>query len=90
MKNEKFSLLSQIDNIIENDCVNNDIYEYYFTDIKTIITNNVCHDTYGHVVHVILYLDELIVEIMNDDKVCYSYTLPYIFIDNFHLIGGED
>lgn len=88
--NKKFALLSQLDNIIDNNGVNDNIYEYDFYDIDTIILNNVEQQIKDDCnVHITLHFDELIVEIYKDDKLCNSYSLPYMFFNSLHLIGGN-
>lgn len=86
---KKLSLLSRLDSIIDDNYVNNDVYQYEFSTIQTVILNSVCIDTKEYNVRIILYLDELIIELLKDDKVQMSYALPYPFVDNLHLLEEE-
>lgn len=86
---KKLSFLDQLDNILYNNYVNNEVYEYTFNNMKTVILNNIQYDTSDYKVHIVLYLDELILELYKNGKVCKSYSLPYIFVEDIHLIEGD-
>ena len=87
--NKKISLLSHLDDILSNKCVNTEIYDYKFYKVKELIINYVDIDVYGAVVRIILHLDDFIVEIYRDDDKRESYSVPYIFINNFHIFLEE-
>lgn len=87
--NKKISLLNRLDKILSNDCVNADIYDYEFYTANELVINNVNIDIYGATVRIVLYLDELIIEVYQEDEKWQSYSIPYNFIDNFHIFLEE-
>lgn len=88
---KKISLLSVLDSILDNDYINTEVKKYCFSHAKMIVINNADYDVSNHHVEIILHLDELIMNIYdNKDVVISNYSLPYSFIDNFHIIIGDD
>ena len=89
--NKKLSLLTCLDNILQNNFVNNEIVDYEFYSMRTLIVNHVVHDVSDNIVKFILYLDELLIEIYKEDNGdCNSYSLPYSFIDEIYIILRDD
>lgn len=86
---KKISLLNHLDDILSNNCVNTDVYDYEFHRVNELIINYVNINAYGAVVRVILHLDDFIVEIYRNDIKVESYSVPYIFIENFHILLEE-
>lgn len=86
---KKISLLSHLDDILSNNYVNTDVYDYEFHRVNELIINYVNINAYGAVVRVILHLDDFIVEIYRNDIKVESYSVPYIFIENFHILLEE-
>ena len=87
---KKLSLLSRLDTILQDDFVNNEVSEYEFCSMRTLIVNHVTHDVKGNIVNIILYLDELLIEISEENGKSHSYSLPYNFIDEIYIILGDD
>lgn len=87
--NKKISLLNHLDDILSNNCVNTNIYDYKFYTVNELIINYVNISTYGAIVRVILHLDDFMVEIYRDNIKVESYSVPYIFIENFHILLEE-
>lgn len=86
---KKFSFLNHLDTILQNNFVNDEVVEYEFYSMNTLIVNHVTHDVKDNIVKIILYLDELLIEINEKDGKCHSYSLPYNFIDEIHIILKE-
>ena len=82
---KKLSLLANLDNILSNNFINTKPYDYKFYSMKMLVINDVSYDVSEKVVQIILYLDELIIEIHGDSE-HQSYTLPYNFVNNLHIL----
>ena len=91
MKEErkKISLLTNLYDILFNNCVNTNIFDYKFYSISTLIVNGVNFHTSGKVVRIILHLDELIIEIYYTDNKYQSYSLPYNLVDEVCILLEE-
>ena len=83
---KKFSLLANLDNIVSNNFVNTKVFIYDFYSINTLIINAIEYNVSGKFVKIILYLDELIIEIYNDDDICQTFTLPYTLVDELYIL----
>ena len=89
--NKKLTLLSDLNSIIDNDCVNDLVRYYTFTSIKTIILNKVYHYiNEDEMVKIILFFDEILVEVYKDNSVIRSFSLPYEYISEFIVILGDE
>lgn len=86
---KKISLLGRLDEILSNNYVNTDVYEYEFSSIKELILNYVTIDVRDSIVKVTLHLDDFIIEVYKFEQKWESYSVPYEFIDNFHILLEE-
>ena len=90
-ENKKLALLSDLNTITDNNCCNNTVHDYTFNSVNTIIINKVCHYiNEKEVVKIILFIDEILVEVYNNDNVVKSFSLPYEFITEFIIILGDE
>ena len=87
---KKISLLSELYSIIDNNCVNTTVSEYEFSSIHMLIINQVEYDINGYTLNIVLFLDELIVEIKDEGRSVFTFSLPYDFVDNFYIIGDDE
>lgn len=88
---KKLSFLSKLDNILQDNYINNEVARYDFGAVDTVILNNVVHNiSNDEHVSFVLHLDELIVEIYREGSLKNSYSLPYCFIDDIHIILEEN
>lgn len=85
---KKFSLLTNLYNILFNNYVNNHVFEYEFKSISTLIINDVTFDVSGTFVKIILYLDELIVEIHGETVS--TYSLPYNLVKEVCILLEDE
>ena len=83
---KKFSLLTNLNNILVNNCVNNKVFKYDFSSMHTLIINNINYDVSDYIVTIILYLDEFIVELYNKEKLQKSLALPYNTIKEVYIL----
>jgi hypothetical protein len=89
-ENKKFSFISKLDNVLQDNYINNDIVKYTFYSVCAVILNNVRYNVnQDEYVIFILHLDELIVEIYRENDLKSSYSLPYCFIDDIHIFLEE-
>ena len=84
---KKLSLLTRLDNIISNDCINDNVGVYRFSSITTLIINDVVHHVSHSVVIFTLYFDELCVEICNVNG-RQHYNVPYNLIKDIYILFG--
>lgn len=91
MKEErkKISLLTNLYDILFNNFVNNNIFDYKFYSMSNLILNGINFNVSGKIVRIILHLDELIIEIYYSDSKYQSYTLPYNLIDDMYILLEE-
>ena len=85
---KKFSLLTNLYNILFNNYVNNHVFEYEFRSMSTLVINDVDFDVSGTLVNIILYLDELIVEIHGETL--NTYSLPYNLIKEVCILLEDE
>ncbi len=88
-KRKKISLLNNLDDILNNNFVNNQVFTYVFYTMKLLVINNITYDVSDKIVTIILYLDEIIIKIDDNDKP-FSFTFPYIFIADIHIFLGDN
>lgn len=90
MKEEKkrISLLTNLYDILFNGCISNNVFDYKFYSMSTLIINGTDFNVSGRVVRIILYLDELMIEVCTDEK-CQNYGLPYSLIEDIHILLEE-
>lgn len=87
---KKFSFLSKLDNILQDNYINDEVVRYDFGSVGTVILNNVVHNiSSDEHASFILSLDELVVEIYKEGNLKNSYSLPYCFVDDIHIILEE-
>lgn len=86
---KKLKLISQLDAILSNNCVNNQVSHYTFDSIHTLIINETKYHI-TNMVEFILYFDEICVKIYEDEDKYRSYTLPYLFVDNIQILLRGD
>lgn len=86
---KKLKLISQLDAILSNNCVNNQVSHYIFNSIHTLIINETKYHV-TNMVEFILYFDEICVKIYEDEDKYRSYTLPYLFVDNIQILLRGD
>ena len=83
---KKFSLLTNLNNILSNNYVNNKVFKYEFSSMHTLIVNDINYDVADNLVVIILYLDEFIVEIYNKESLKQSFALPYNTIQEVYIL----
>ena len=84
---KKFSLLTNLNNILSNNYVNNRVFKYTFSSMHTLIINDVEYNVADCIVVIILYLDEFIVEIYTDKETLnQSLSLPYNTIHEIYIL----
>ena len=84
---KKFSLLSNLNNILSNHYINNKVFKYEFYYMHALIINNIEYKINNDMVVITLYLDEFIVEIYdNKEKLQQSLTLPYNAIEEVYIL----
>lgn len=84
---KKLSLLTRLDNIVSNDCVNDNVGVYRFSSITTLIINDIVHYVSNNVVIFTLYFDGLHIEICDNNKKQH-YDIPYHLIKNIYILFG--
>ena len=91
MKEErkKISLLTNLYDILFNNFVNNNIFDYKFYSMSNLILNRIDFNVFGKIVCIILHLDELIVEIYYSDSKYQTCTLPYNLINDIYILLEE-
>lgn len=83
---KKFSLLSNLNNILSNNYVNNRIFKYEFVSMHTFIINDISYDVKNCTVVITLYLDEFIVEYYDKKILKGSLALPYNAIQEIYIL----
>lgn len=84
---KKFSLLSNLNNILSNHYINNKVFKYKFYYMHALIINDIEYKINNDMVVITLYLDEFIVEIYdNKEKLQKSLTLPYNAIEEVYIL----
>lgn len=84
---KKFSLLSNLNNILSNNYVNNKVFKYKFYNMNVLIINDVEYDVKNNVVVIILYLDDFILELYdNKNNLQRSLMLPYNTIKEVYIL----
>lgn len=83
---KKFSLLTNLNNILSNNYVNNRVFKYEFSSMHTLIINKINYDVSDYIVTIILYLDEFIVELYDKENLKKSLALPYNTITEIYIL----
>lgn len=91
MKEEgkKISLLTNLYDILFNNYVNTNIFDYKFYSMLALIVNGVNFNISGKNVRIILHFDELIIEIYSTNGEYQKCNLPYNLIDDIHILLEE-
>lgn len=86
---KKISLLTNLYDILFNNFVNNNIFDYKFYSMSNLILNGINFNVSGKIICIILHLDELIIEIYYSDSKYQSCTLPYNLINDIYILLEE-
>ena len=87
---KKISLLTRIDDIISDNCVNNNIGIYKFFSIKSILINGNSFNVSNFIVEFVLHTKEVIIKVYNKNNTNERCVLlPYDTIDSIHILLGD-
>lgn len=82
---KKISLLTNLDNILGHNYVNNHVFTYNFDSMIMLCVNDVSYDVSDKHVKIVLYLDEMIIEMKNNFD-CQTISLPYAIIEKVYIL----
>ena len=85
---KKLSLLTNLNNILYNNFVNTHVFIYNFYSMDTLIVNDVSYNVSDKNVKIVLYLDELLIEICGTEEYK-NISLPYQMVNELYILLEE-